>query len=200
MWFNLIIGVFLLPWTVGSCGQNVFPYFGYNTMRKEKKANVDVRKLARLIGIYSYVNGGIFILMAILQAVGLKISMMPAFIFLMISSFALAVMSQRYDYNVFDQRGRLRKGAGKKIIIIIAVMVITFVAVAVLMFFSAQDTKVSFLDEGLKIHGMYGDVYPWETIGKVELMESLPAIELRTNGSALGSTLKGHFRTTELGL
>jgi hypothetical protein len=42
-------------------------------------------------------------------------------------------------------------------------------------------------------------VYAWETIHDVELMESLPRIELRTNGSALGSKLKGHFRTTELG-
>lgn len=30
-------------------------------------------------------------------------------------------------------------------------------------------------------------------------MEELPTIEMRTNGSALGPNLKGHFRTTELG-
>ncbi|MGI6748876.1 MAG: hypothetical protein ACOX4V_11705 [Anaerovoracaceae bacterium] len=31
------------------------------------------------------------------------------------------------------------------------------------------------------------------------MMEKLPTIEMRTNGSALGSNLKGHFRTTEFG-
>ena len=67
------------------------------------------------------------------------------------------------------------------------------------MFFSSQSTKVTFLDEGIQIHGMYGDVYTWESIEAVELMEELPTIEMRTNGSALGSNLKGHFRTRELG-
>jgi hypothetical protein len=46
---------------------------------------------------------------------------------------------------------------------------------------------------------LYGDVYAWEYIQAVKLMEDLPTIEMRTNGSALGSNLKGHFRTTELG-
>ena len=46
---------------------------------------------------------------------------------------------------------------------------------------------------------MYGDSYPWGSIESVKLIEELPTIEMRTNGSALGSNLKGHFRTTELG-
>lgn len=46
---------------------------------------------------------------------------------------------------------------------------------------------------------MYGEVYTWDSIETVELKEELPAIEMRTNGSALGSNLKGHFRTGELG-
>ena len=67
------------------------------------------------------------------------------------------------------------------------------------MFFSSQSTKVTFLEEGIQIHGMYGEVYTWESIAAVELMEELPTIEMRTNGSALGSNLKGHFRTKEMG-
>ncbi len=59
------------------------------------------------------------------------------------------------------------------------------------MFFSSQSTKVTFLEEGIEIHGIYGDVYTWESIKAVELMEELPTIEMRTNGSALGSNLKG---------
>jgi len=31
------------------------------------------------------------------------------------------------------------------------------------------------------------------------LKEELPTIQIRTNGSALGSKLKGHFKTKELG-
>ncbi|MGI6317830.1 MAG: hypothetical protein ACOX1J_03735 [Dethiobacteria bacterium] len=46
---------------------------------------------------------------------------------------------------------------------------------------------------------MYGEVYAWDSIEDVILMEELPAIVMRTNGSALGSNLKGYFRTEEYG-
>ena len=62
-----------------------------------------------------------------------------------------------------------------------------------LLFFSSQATKVTFLEEGLQIHGMYGEVYAWNSIEDVILMEELPTIVMRTNGSALGSNLKGYF-------
>jgi hypothetical protein len=56
------------------------------------------------------------------------------------------------------------------------------------------------LDEGLQVHGMYGEIYAWESIEEIELSEELPNIEMRTNGSGFGSHLKGHFRTTEYGV
>lgn len=58
---------------------------------------------------------------------------------------------------------------------------------------------MTFLKEGIEIHGMYGGVYSWETIEAIKLMDELPTIEKRTNGSALGSNLKGHFQTKEMG-
>lgn len=200
MWMYIIIGAFFIILGLAvHVGKLYFLLSGYSTMRRDKKANVDVRKIARLVGIYSYINGGLFLLMGVLDAAGMEPPMMPVFIFLMLSSVALAVMSQRYDYNLFDESGRLRKGAGKKLVIPIAIMVATMVFVGVLMFLSAQETEVSFLDEGLEIHGMYGDVYSWEEIDGLRLLEDLPNIEARTNGSAIGSKLKGNFRTTDFG-
>ncbi|MFA7660832.1 MAG: DUF3784 domain-containing protein [Anaerovoracaceae bacterium] len=200
MWVYLIIGAsFILLGLAVHVGKFYFLISGYNTARKKNKANIDVRRLARLIGIYSYINGGLFLLMGVLDAAGVDPPMLPVTIFLILSSVALAVMSQRYDYNVFDERGRLRKGAGKKLIMPGVIMVGTLVFVAVILFFSAQETEVSFLDEGLEIHGIYGDVYRWEEMNNVQLLEELPNIEVRTNGSAVGSKLKGNFRTTEFG-
>jgi len=43
------------------------------------------------------------------------------------------------------------------------------------MFFHPKSTKVTFLDEGIQIHGMYDDVYAWESIETVEFIEELPA-------------------------
>lgn len=200
MWFNFIIGGFFIA--IG-LAVHVFKWYflisGYNTMSKEKKANVDIKSLGRLIGIYSYVNGGAFIMMGILHALEQKLGMTPIIIFFGISTVYLLIKAQKYDGNIYDENGKLRKGAEKQLVVSVGIAVVTFIFVAVLMFFSLQPTKVTFLEEGIQIHGMYGEVYSWESIEDVELIEELPNIEMRTNGSALNSSLKGHFRTTEFG-
>ena len=43
-------------------------------------------------------------------------------------------------------------------------------------------------------------MYLWDSIESVELLDKLPTIERRTNGSEVGSKLKGHFSTKELGV
>lgn len=200
MWFNIILGIFFIG--IG-LAVHVFKWYflisGYNTMPKEKKANVDTAGLGRLMGIYAYINGGVFIFMGVLQVLGFKPVQTPAFVFFIISTVYLLVKAQKYDGNIFDQDGKIRKGAGKQLAVPAAITVVTFIFVAVLLFFSSRSTEVSVLEEGIEIHGMYGEVYTWETIESVELKEELPTIEMRTNGSALGSNLKGHFRTRELG-
>lgn len=168
-------------------------------MSKEKKANVDTAGLGRLMGIFGYFNGGIMIIMAILQALGLKPSMVPAMVIFVISTVVLIVKAQKYDGNIYDKDGKIRKGAWKTFILSGVVGVVVLVFVGVLLFFSSQPTEVNVIEEGVEIKGMYGDVYTWESISNMELIEELPTIELRTNGSALGSKLQGHFRTTEYG-
>lgn len=168
-------------------------------MSKEKKENVDTEGLGRLMGIYCYVNGSVFIVVGVLQAIGLKPVLTPAIVFFCISTVYFLIKAQKYDGNIYDENGKLRKGAWKQFALLVGIIVVTLIFVAILMFFSSQPTKVTFLDTGIQIHGMYGDVYTWDSIEAVDLMEELPAIEMRTNGSALGSNLKGHFRTRELG-
>ncbi|MDD4170102.1 MAG: DUF3784 domain-containing protein [Desulfotomaculaceae bacterium] len=200
MWLYIIIGLFFI---VMGLAVHVFKWYflisGYNTMSKEKKANVDTEGLGRLMGLYSYINGSVFIVVGVLQALDLKQGLTGALAFFGISTIYLLIKAQKYDGNIYDRDGKLRKGAGKQLILPYGIIVVTLVSVAVLMYFSSQATKVTILEEGLKIHGMYGDVYTWENIEAVKLIEALPAIEMRTNGSAVGSNLKGHFKTKELG-
>ena len=200
MWFYLLIGIFLI---FMGLSVHVFKWYflisGYNTMSKEKKANVDTAGLGRLMGIFGYFNGGVSLIMALVMALGFRPVHTPAIVLFVLSTILLLIKAQKYDGNIYDQDGKLRKGAGKEFIIPAVIGVVTLVFVGVLLFFSSQSTKVTVLEEGLEIQGMYGDLYTWESISNVELIEELPTIELRTNGSALGSKLKGHFRTTEMG-
>jgi len=200
MWFYLGLGVFFIGLGLGV---HVYKWYflisGYNTMSKEKKANVDTKSLGRLIGIYSYVNGGVLILMGLLHGIDFKPSLIPAIAVFSISTLYVMVKSQKYDGNLFDPYGKLRPGAKKKLAVPAGILVASFILVAVLLLFSSRPSEVTLLEEGLQIHGMYGDVYEWDSIETVKLMEELPTIERRTNGSAVGSHLKGNFRTTELG-
>jgi hypothetical protein len=136
--------------------------------------------------------------MGALHAFGLKPALTPVIFIFGISTVFLLIRAQKYDGNIYDKNGKLIEGAWKQFALPVGTVVITIIFVAFLMFFSSQETKVTFHEEGLQIHGMYGDIYNWESIETVKLMEELPTIEMRTNGSALGSNLKGHFRTTEL--
>ncbi len=94
---------------------------------------------------------------------------------------------------------KMRKNSAKRFGGYSVFKVIILIGAAALMIISSLSAKVTFIDEGIKIHGMYGEVYRWETIDSVKLIEQLPTIERRTNGTALGSKLKGHFRTKEMG-
>ncbi len=200
MWHYFVMGIIFFG--VG-LSLHVFKWYflisGYNTMSKEKKARVNTAGLGRLLGLYFYVNGGVLFLMGILQAVGAKTSMMPLFVFFGISTGYVLLKAQKYDGNLYDEHGKMRKGAWKQLALVVGIVVIIGCFVVVLLFFSAQATKVTFLEEGIEIHGIYGEIYTWDSMDHVALMEELPTIEKRTNGSALGSNLKGYFKTTEWG-
>jgi len=200
MWFYMIIGSIFIA--LGLAVHKFRWYFlisGYNTMPKSKKANVDIEGLSRLIGIYSYINGGVFIAMGLLMALGLKHIQTPTIGFTLISTVYFLIKAQKYDGNIYDENGKMRKGAWKQIALPVGIIAAALIFVGILMYFSSQSTEVTFLEEGIQIHGMYGDTYNWESIETVKLMEELLTIEMRTNGSALGPNLKGHFRTTEFG-
>ncbi len=200
MWINYIIGISLI---VLGLAVHVFKcYFlisGYNTMPKEKKVNVNIKPLAKLIGIYSYINGGVFLFFGFLNTLGFTPGIAVPISILVITTVFLLVKSQKYDGNLFDEHGKLREGAGKKLGFLIAGTVMVLAATGVLLFFSAQPTQITLQQDGIQIHGLYGEFNRWEDIDSVTLQEKLPTIEMRTNGSALGNHLKGHFRTAEYG-
>jgi len=123
---------------------------------------------------------------------GLAVSTTPAALFTLISTVCFIMIAQGSDKRAgFRQR---RGGVGS-VVFTVAVLVL----VGILMIYATRPTKVTFLDTGLKLHGMYGVQYSWEEIEQVKLLQELPTIRTRTNGSAVGSHLKGYFQTAEYG-
>jgi hypothetical protein len=202
MWVNFIIAsMFIAMGLAVHVFKMYFLIAGFNTMPKEKKENVDKEGLGRLMGYYSYANGAVFLIIGIMNAFDIKISITAGIVFLAISTVYLLIKAQKFDKNPLDGDGKMNKGKKEKLIASIAItaVTVTLVAVVIMIIFSSQSTKLTFSDDGLRIHGMYGETYSFEVIDEIKLIDNLPNIERRTNGSALGTNLKGHFTTTELG-
>jgi len=88
---------------------------------------VDTKALGRLMGAYSYVNGGVFIGMGILYALGLKPGMTPVIVFFGVTTVYMLIKAQKYDRNIFDENGKLRKGAGKQLALPIGIVAVTLI-------------------------------------------------------------------------
>jgi len=200
MWVQFLMGAMFI--FLGIAIHKFKWYFlisGYNTMSKEKKANVDTEGLGRLMGYYMYLNGGVLILLGILSALEIWSGMTPFLVVIILSTFYLLIRAQKYDHNLFDEKGKLKEGAGKKLMVPIVILSVIFIAVGGLLFYAYQPSEITISPQGLEIHGMYGEFHPWDTLDRAELHDELPRIERRTNGAAVGASLKGHFRATELG-
>ena len=200
MWLYAVIGVLMI---VMGLAVHVFKmYFlisGYNTMPVEKKANVDVKSIGKVMGLVFYFDGALLILTSALLYMGLKFSPAPIFVIIAISIVFMLIFLQRYDGNLFDEDHKLKKGALKQFLMPASLSTVVVIAVLVMVIWSMQPLKVTADDDYFKISGMYGNEYAYDRIENLQYMETIPKILLRTNGAALGSHLKGHFKLEEMG-
>lgn len=193
IWF-ILAGLFIF---LGIAVHKMKWYFlisGYNTMSKERKANVDTKGLGRMTGMYMYFLALIFAVMGALQWMGKPAVSVPIMLAIAAATVVFIMKAQKFNGNLVDENGKWKKGASKQLKIPIIILVITSIGVAILMYFSTQQSGIVASEEALKIGGMYGDTYEWAEMEQLSLIEELPEISMRTNGSAVGSQLKGHFK------
>ncbi len=172
---------------------------GYNTMSAEKKQKVDTEKLGILMGNMCFAIGLILslgILLLYFQQPGIAFVVLffivPVIIYTIIAA-------QKYDGNTRDQSGQMKTSA--KIIVgaIILFILATVGFAGVLVYQGFQPTKIAIDQQALTISGSYGRSIPFDEIQKIEWVEVLPKIQLRTNGSAIGDNLRGNFRLENIG-
>lgn len=72
---------------------------GYNTMPKEKKKKVDTKALGKLLGFYGYISGGLFLLLALLEFLGININPTPVTALFLVGTFIVLAYAQRFDGN-----------------------------------------------------------------------------------------------------
>ncbi len=93
------------------------------------------------------------------------------------------------------------KRSGRKLMVILAVVVVAICsAVGGLFYLEARPATMTLTSTSLTVESfIYGETYALEDITAVTLERTLPRVQLRTNGTGLGATLRGHFRLEGLG-
>ncbi|ERG67796.1 MULTISPECIES: DUF3784 domain-containing protein [Exiguobacterium] len=196
MWGLVIAALilFLLGFAVHRLGWH-FLISGYNTMKREDKARVNIKAVARLIGFMCYGIATIFLVIVAIDVSGLDIPLEPLFLLIVALVVVTLWRAQKYDGNIFDENGKLRPGGKKKLIPLILVLTLILGFVGGLLFWFSQPTEVTLTDSALIIEGGYGETVPYDEMEAVTLTYE-PSLARRTNGAAVGSRLTGHFRTT----
>lgn len=172
---------------------------GYNTMSKEKKQNVDIEGLANLTGNFCFLMAIIIGLAFIFLQTGYDLAAGVFFALLFPLTILMLVKAQSFDGNNRNPDGTMKRSAKLKLIFTVAFLVIVGILVSVLLYQSYQSIEIIVTEDRFIIKGMYGEKIAYEDIKDVALIQEIPRITARTNGSAIGERRKGHFRLKDLG-
>ena len=167
---------------------------GYNTMPAEKRKNVDIDAVGRLlfkgfllIGVATLVLYFTLKLFGVSGEIAFPIGLFaPVFLGMIV----LPLLSQKYDKN---PRRKFVKYLPSGVLALIGVVV------AIMVPLDARPTKAVVGEDAVEFTGSYGLTVPLAEIACCELWDDLPRIEARTNGLGLGPICKGYFRLEGLG-
>lgn len=143
---------------------------GYNTMSRAKREKVDVRRVARAIGVWSYANAAVFTVVGLLLALEIAVPIEVPLVFFGITTLVLLVRAQRYDGNIFDEDGNLRPGAGRQLALAGGVIAALVIGIIALLFLSSRPVEITATEEGVEISGLYGTTLEWESITEARLL------------------------------
>ena len=170
----------------------------YGNMSPEQKALVDIEGLKKAIALVLAPTGFLLVVTAALHLTKV-IDEDVCGVTLMVLGFAmmvpLSIAMKRY--NAF---GRYQSRSGKLVTsartsrIAWGFAWVVLAGAALVLALSFRPTKITVGEEVVKISGMYGREIPISDIVSVDLLDEMPPIAMRTNGSDTGNRLKGHFK------
>lgn len=209
----LAVGLVLIvmAWLCYQYPNMINPYGG---LPPERKALVNIEGLKKACAIILGVTGFLMVVAAALHLIKV-IDEDVCGVTLMVLAFAmmvpLSIAMKRY--NAFgrdqsksnirfvrdemplgsDKSGKLVKSAKAARIAWGFAWVIMVLAVLI-MALSFRPTRITVGEETVKISGVYGREIPVTDIISVDLLDEMPPIAMRTNGSDTGNQAKGHFK------
>ncbi|BCI64699.1 DUF3784 domain-containing protein [Coprobacter secundus] len=167
-----------------------FPCFiaGYNTLSKNEKEKIDIRRLSYMMcNSFVIMGAGIIASHCFLRLVGSPMIinfLIPVFVF----PITIYIFFQIHKYSHGTYINMLYHRS--KSVWVVIVVVLTLCGAV---FYSFRSPSVSLSMKDVTISGSYGQSFPLKTIESVELIDSMPEIRMRTNGFSMMKIRKGHF-------
>ncbi|WP_054693546.1 DUF3784 domain-containing protein [Syntrophomonas palmitatica] len=164
---------------------------GYNTASAEEQKYARQKGIGKFIGNYLYLLSAVILAGFLLQKAGVPWAAEISWaVFIIIVLIIMPIQARR-----FNPPGGLSRSARISTLIGLLIVVIVFGGIIR----TALPPRISLGEDSFKISGAYGLTIKYSEIEKLELLEKLPAISMRTNGMATGPIAKGHFKLKEGG-
>lgn len=163
---------------------------GYNTLPRDKQKNVDIDGLSSLVrnGLIG-IGAAIIVGYYLLKWIGFNmIANLVILIVTLVGVTILALKARKFDHN------KTRK---PRIYYFIPGLILLFVTGLIV--YGFIPSNVIYSTGAVRFSGLYGFEIGLNEIDKLELTDSLAAIQLRTNGFSLGPVRKGFFMLDKLG-
>lgn len=160
---------------------------GYNTMSEESRKRLDIKAfLPYFRKFHVFLGISLFTLCFILHV---YISENLAGIFFAVYPIIAYVYFALTSAKYYDKEGAKWSKFGVVLLLLALLFVIAILS------YGFKNNVVSFDQEKIEFHGSYGEVVPKAQIKRLELVNQIPKITVRTNGFALGEIRKGYFMT-----
>lgn len=189
--FSLGTGVFLI--IMGFLAGR-YPVFiaGYNTLPQKERDKINVKAYSRFMRNCFFLMGGLIILVSSIltwlkmsHAIGTSV-----LVILIIGVFLTIFLSRKYSKGVTSSRINTTS---------LWIVLITIFSVVLISIYVAEPAGVGVKDNVLYITGVYGMSIPLEKVTKVEILDTLPSVRMRTNGLSFGKFHKGNYRMENIG-
>ena len=189
------MGVFLIVmgWLCYRFPNIINPYGG---LPPERKALVDIEGLKKASFIILAITGILLIVTALLSVFKVIEESTSAYamtVLVLVMIVPIIIAMKKYNGFGRDETGRAVSIFSRPTKWVWVSMGLTAVFVIAVFAFSNKAPKIEVNEDVISISGMYGREIPTADIVSVELLEKLPPIQMRTNGSSTHKYNKGHF-------
>lgn len=163
---------------------------GFTSRPKEEQQQLIVNRYPQKTGSLLITAAGLMLLLLPLVFTPFKFAMEVQFGFMLI--FLLGGIIYLSKYEIPKKRKR-----SYTISTILFVAVIGSLITLTVSSYQGYELKVK--KDRFEITGMYGDEWATSNIQRIELMDEMPEVTLRTNGVGLPTLSKGHFKVKDYG-